>query len=309
MQPALDGLWYFAKVVEHGGFAAAGRALGIPKSRLSRQVDALESRLGLRLLQRSTRRFRVTETGQTVYRHATAMLAEAEAALDAAAAATAEPRGLLRVACPVSIAQSMLAPVLPGFLAAHPQLCIDLEVSNRRVDLLAEGFDAALRVRTRPSGEDGVVMRQFAELDELLVASPGYLARAPRLDHPAKLAQHPTLSFTPGARQAWTLIGPGGEAFEVEHAPRLSGHSFEVMRAAALAGAGIALLPEGVVREDLAQGRLLRVLPDWRMPQGIFHVVYPHRRGLLPGVRAFIDFLVETMPMAARAGGHPAPTA
>ncbi len=302
MQPSLDALYYFAMVVDHGGFAAAGRALGIPKSRLSRHVDALEARLDLRLLQRSTRRFVVTDAGREVHRHAKAMLAEADAAMDAAAAATAEPRGLLRVACPASIANSVLAPVLPSFMARFPKVRLDIEVSNRRVDLLAESFDVALRVRTTPSGEDGVVMRQFAELDELLVASPAYLLAAAALDVPAQLSDHPTLVFERGREHpTWTLTGPEGVRVEVAHEPVLDCHDFNVLRAAALAGRGIALLPESVARADIADGALLRVLPDWRLPQGIFHAVFPHRRGLLPAVRAFIDFLVETMPAAAAA--------
>lgn len=302
MQPALDALYYFAMVVEHGGFAAAGRALGIPKSRLSRQVDALESRLDLRLLQRSTRRFRVTDAGREVHRHAMAMLAEADAALDAAAAATSEPQGLVRIACPVSIADAMLAPVLPGFLARYPKVRLEIEVANRPVDLLGEGFDAALRVRAQPSGEDGLVMRQFAELEVVLVASPGYLAAAAPLLRPEQLAEHPTLGFErSGDPQAWVLRNDAGEEVQVQHAPVLRCTGFPILRAAAAAGRGIALLPESEARAGLAEGTLVRALPGWRLRQGIFHVVFPHRRGLLPAVRAFIDFLVETMPAAAHA--------
>lgn len=299
---SLDDLRYYAGVVEHGGYAAAGRALDIPKSRLSRHVDALEARLGVRLLQRSTRRFVVTEVGREVYDHARAMLAQAEAAVEAAAAAIAEPRGIVRVACPISVASSMLAPVLPDFLLRYPKVALDLQVDNRRVDLLAEGFDAALRVRTRPSGEDGLVMREFAQLDELLVASPGYLERAGVPSAPDDLAGHATLSFqTERERQSWSLIGVDGETRTVEHSPRLRSHNFPIVHSAAVAGHGIALLPESIVRDALAAGVLVRVLPQWRLPQGIFHAVFPHRRGLLPAVRAFIDFLVDTMPAAAGA--------
>jgi len=299
MQPALDDLYYFAAVVEHGGFAAAGRVLGVPKSRLSRRVEALEARLGLRLLQRSTRRFHVTEVGREVHRHAQGMLAEADAALDAAAAALAEPSGLLRVACPVALAGSLLAAHLPAFLQRYPRLRLELEVSNRRVDVLAEGFDLAIRVRSTPSGEDDLVMRRFAELEELLVASPDYLDRMGEPVHPDELAAHQCLSFVREPElQTWTLKGPSAEPVRVEIRPRLRCHSFDVLHAAALAGQGIALMPESVVRASLAEGRLRRVLPDWCLPQGVLHAVFPHRRGLLPGVRAFIDFLVEIMPPA-----------
>jgi DNA-binding transcriptional LysR family regulator len=297
---SLDDLYYYAMVVKHGGFAAAGRAIGTPKSRLSRHVNALEEKLGLRLLQRSTRRFVVTETGQQLYRHCEAMLTEAEAALDLAAMARAEPRGRVRVACPTGVAGNMLAPVLPQFMARYPQVRVELEVSNRRVDVIGEGFDVALRVRHQPSGEDGLVMRSFAELCELLVASPAYLAANGAPKQPRDLTEHQTLSFEGSTeRHYWELRGPREESVRIEHQPRLICHNFQVLLDAAVAGLGIALIPESAAREALARGDLVPVLPGWSLPQGIFHAVFPHRRGLLPAVRGFIDFLVETMPSAA----------
>ena len=192
MQP-LEGFYYFTQVVEHGGFARAARALSIPKSRVSRHVTALEARLNARLLQRSTRRFAVTEVGQEVYRHARAMLAQADAALEVVEFARAEPRGLVKVSCPVALAQSALAPLLPPFLVQYPLVRLQLDVSNRRVDVLTEGFDVALRVRTRPSGEDGLIMRVFRQVDEFLVATSAYLENAPPLTTPEQLAEHQTL--------------------------------------------------------------------------------------------------------------------
>lgn len=292
----LEDLYYFAMVVEHGGFAAAGRALEVPKSRLSRHVNALEQRLGVRLLQRSTRRFVVTELGRDLYRHCQAMLAEAQAAVDVVEQARAEPRGTLRVACPIALATANLAPILPEFLQRYPGVRLELTVENRRVDVIGERFDAALRVRTRPSGEDGLVMRRFASASEVLVASPAYLDRAGRPQLPAELAEHATLSFAPGEHQSWTLQRGAGEVAEVGHVPRLVCHNFPVLLAAAIAGQGIGLLPGSVAHAPLADGRLEQVLPDWSLPLGILHVVFPSRRGLLPAVRAFIDFLVERLP-------------
>lgn len=297
---SLDDLYYYAMVVKHGGFAAAGRAIGTPKSRLSRHVNALETKLGVRLLQRSTRRFVVTETGQQLYRHCEAMLTEAEAALDVAAMAQSKPRGRIRVACPVAVATSMLAPVLPQFLARFPEVRVELDISNRRVDVIGEGFDAALRVRKQPSGEDGLVMRSFAELCELLVASPAYLQLRGMPTAPLELADHDTLSYEGDSdRHHWDLRGPQGESARVEHQPRLVCHDFKVLLNAAQAGHGIALLPESAARDAISRGELITVLPGWTLPQGIFHVVFPHRRGLLPAVRSFIDFLVQSMPAAA----------
>jgi DNA-binding transcriptional LysR family regulator len=296
MQP-LEGFYYFAKVIEHGGYAKAGRALGIPKSRLSRHVSALESQLGVRLVQRSTRRFAVTEVGQEVYRHAQAMLAEADAAAEVVEFARAEPRGVIKVGCPVALAQTALAHILPDFLARYPRVRLRMHVSNRRVDVLNEGFDAALRVRAHPSGEDGLIMRTFREVCELLVASPQYLDRTGRPEQPLELAARDTLGFEPEAdRQSWELIGPSGESARIDLTPRMVCHDFTVLKSAALAGLGIALLPESVARPDLQAGRLERVLPAWNVPLGIFHIVFPSRRGMLPAVRAFIDFLAERLP-------------
>ena len=296
MQP-LQGFYYFTQVVDHGGFAKAARALDIPKSRLSRHVASLEGRLGVRLVNRSTRRFVVTDVGHEVYQHATAMLAEADAALEVVEFARAKPCGTIRASCPVALAQAALAPILPAFLEAYPAIRLELHVSNRRVDVLAESFDVTLRVRTRPSGEDGLVMRTFREVDEFLVASPAYLKGAAALTEPAELKQHMTLDYAGEFdRRPWQLSGPAGETAVAEHQPRIVCHDFVVLHQAALAGLGVARLPESVVRADLKSGALMRVLPDWRSPQGIVHVVFPTRRGMLPAVRAFIDFLAERLP-------------
>lgn len=295
--PPLEGLFYFAKVVDHGGYAKASRALGIPKSRLSRHVAALESQLNVRLLNRSTRRFVLTEVGREVHGRALAMLSDAEAALEAAEVAQTQPRGLIKVSAPIAVAQTALAVILPDFLKMCPAVRLQLHVSDRRVDVLNEGFDVALRVRARPSGEDALVMRSFSQLNSYLVASPAYLDRDGRVSEPAQLYERATLGFTPEPdRDVWELMGPNGESVRIEHTPRVCCQDFVVLRAAVLAGLGIALLPQSVVGRDIAEGRFERVLPQWRTPQGILHVVFPSRRGLLPAVRAFVDFLAERLP-------------
>src|ERR1700719_483423 len=236
MQP-LEGLYYFTQVVDHGGFARAARALGIPKSRLSRHVVALEAKLNVRLVNRSTRRFVVTDIGHEVYRHATAMLTEADAALEAVEFVRAKPCGTIKASCPVALAQSAVAVILPEFLSKFPAVRLQLHVSNRRVDVVSEGFDVALRVRSRPSGEDGLVMRSFRELDEFLVASPAYLKRTGEPTDPAQLAGRDTLDYAGEFdRRPWELMGPDGQSARAEHAPRVVCHDFVVLRAAALAG-------------------------------------------------------------------------
>ena len=178
--PDLNDLQFYAMVVEHGGFAAAERALGVPKSRLSRRIAQLENDLGVRLLQRSTRKFAVTDVGQSVYRHAQTMLAEAQAAREAVDRVSAAPRGIIKVGCPVAIAQELLSPLLPAFMKAHPQVRVQMHVSNRRVDIIQEGFDVAIRVRSQLNDDGEMVARSFGQLRELLVASPQYLDRVGR---------------------------------------------------------------------------------------------------------------------------------
>ena len=293
----LNDLHYFAMVVEHGGFAAAERALGIPKSRLSRRISQLENDMGVRLLQRSTRRFAVTDVGMSVYRHTQAMLAEAQAAREVVDRLSAEPRGVVRVSVPVSLAQQQLARLLPAFLEQYPQVRLQLHIGNRRVDLINEGFDVALRVRSRLDDDGSLVMRSFGQVQELLVASPKYLDRAGRPKDPADLARHVTLSAQEDeVHQRWELHGPGGEVRRVELQPRLAGFDFPLLQSMVKDGFGITMLPETVCFDAVHRGDLEVVLPEWSLPQGICHAVFASRRGLLPAVRVFLDFLAEHLP-------------
>ena len=293
----LNDLYYFAAVVEHSGFASAERALGIPKSRLSRRISQLETELGVRLLQRSTRRFAVTDVGQSVYRHAQSMLAEAQAAREVVDRLSAEPRGVIRVSIPVGIAQHHMPKLLPEFLARYPQVRVQMHISNRRVDVINEGFDVALRVRTRLDDDGSLVMRSFGQIQELLVASPNYLKRMGRPVAPDELAEHVTMSMSEDeARQRWELHGPSGEVKRMELKPRIMGFDFPMLMQLAKQGIGITLLPETICAEAVRAGELEVVLPDWRLPQGIFHAVFASRRGMLPAVRVFIDYLAEKAP-------------
>jgi len=292
----LNDLYYFAAVVDHGGFAAAERALGIPKSRLSRRISALESELGVRLLQRSTRRFAVTDVGTSVHRHAQSMLAEAQAAREAVDRLSAEPRGVVRVSVPVGLAQEQMPRILPEFLARYPQVRVQMHVGNRRVDVINEGFDVAIRVRNKLDDDGSLVMRSFGMIQELLVASPKYLAGMGRPGSPEDLAGHVTLSMNEDeAKQHWELHRDG-ETRKVALKPRVAGFDFPMLMALAKQGIGITLLPETLCADAVRAGELEVVLPEWRLPQGIAHVVFASRRGLLPAVRVFIDFLAEKMP-------------
>lgn len=294
----LNDMMFFARVVEAGGFMAASRVLGVPKSRLSRRVALLEEQLGVRLLQRTTRRLALTDIGSQYYQRCQAMLAEAEAAADAIASATAEPRGLIRVSCPELLAKGLLGPSLPRFLQRYPKVRVWLEATNRRVDLIEEGIDVALRVRHRVEDSANLVVRPLGTSQVILVASPALAAGLPPLLMPADLDGLPFLAMSRAdGRQEWALLDQDGHVHHLQiDQPRLMTDDLIVLLDAALAGMGVAALPRMVCEAALKDGRLLRVLPGFDSPQGVLQAAYPTRRGLLPAVRAFIDFLVEDLP-------------
>jgi DNA-binding transcriptional LysR family regulator len=291
----LNDLSFFAAVVANGGFSAASRALAVPKSRISRRVAALETQLGVRLVERSTRRFNVTEVGHDVYRHARAALAEAEAIDDVALRLKAEPQGLVRISCPQGV-DRLLAAELPAFLERHPKLRVQVLVGNRRVDLIEEGIDVAIRVRDELDGDGDLQVKIIGRTQRMLVATPAFLARHGRPQAPADLASYPTLTMTdrPGLDR-WELVNADGVAAVVTHEPRLSATEFSMLRQATLDGLGIGFMAEYACRDPLADGRLERVLTEWGSREAIFHLVFASRRGLLPSVRAVIDFVAAAL--------------
>jgi len=289
----LNDLYLFVQAVDHGGFAAAARALGMQKSKLSRRIALLEDRLGVRLIQRSTRRFSVTEIGREYYRHCVAMLVEAEAAQMAIDQSRATPRGIIRLSCPTGLIAFQFGELFGRFMALHPEIELHVESTNRRVDVIGEGFDLAIRVRPPPLTESELVMRRFDERTIRIVAAPE-LVRTRSIARPADLAGLPSLDFGPaGGQHRWRLTHADGSVAEVGHQPRLVTDDMAALRAAAIAGAGAVRLPTLVVWDDLQSGRLVTLLPDWRPANEIVHAVFPSRRGLLPSVRALLDFLAD----------------
>ena len=290
----LNDLQFFAAVVLHRGFSAAARALGVPKSRVSRRVALLEERLGVRLLDRSTRGLSLTDVGQQVFEHARAAVIEAEAAEEAALRMQSEPRGLVRMSCPLGLQQAIAAP-LPTFLAAHPHLRLQCVVTNQRVDLIHEGIDVAIRVRERLDSDADLQVKQIGVSRRFLVASPTLVAAMGQPSTPAELLNFPILHQDPRGASAWHLTAQSGHTSTIALEPRLTTGSFDVLIAAACQGAGIAMLPAANCREALASGALVRVLPEWSGIDGIVHLVFASRRGMLPGVRAVIDFAAAAL--------------
>lgn len=287
----LNNLYFYAQVVDHGGFAAAARALGEPKSKLSRRVARLEERLQVRLIQRSTRRLTVTEIGQVYYNYCKAMLVQAEAAQDAIDRSRSEPCGVVRLTCPTALLGARVGRMLADYMTANPSVELHLEATDRRVDVVGEGIDVALRVRPPPLEDSDLVMRTLAERRQCLLASPRLVESLDQPGVPADLARYPSLHLgVPQQQHIWQLIGPGGEA-RIEHQPRYITRDMNALRVAATAGVGIVQLPVMMVRDELDRGELIHLLPGWAPRSEIIHAVFPSRRGLLPSVRSLVDFL------------------
>jgi DNA-binding transcriptional LysR family regulator len=299
----LNDLFYFAQVVEHRGFAAAGRVLGMPRSKLSRRIFLLEERLGVLLIQRSTRQFSVTDIGQEYYRHCLAVMVEVEAAQETIEETRSEPRGPIRVSCPGGLLQSQVSDMLASFLEKHRLVQIYLESTNRRIDVVAEGFDIALSVRFGPIDESDLVMRALGERPQRMVASPAFLDEHKSPQVPADLSLLPTLDWGSSQNEhSWLLEGPEESTAVVRHISRLVTSDLSCLRRAALRGVGIAQLPIDMVSEDLRQGTLVTVLPSWKSQPGIVYAAFSSRRGMLPSVRALIDFLASEFKALDRDG-------
>ena len=299
----LNDLLYFAEVVERGGFAAAGRALGIPKSRLSRRVAALEAQLGVRLLQRTTRRLSLTGVGETYLRHCQAVREAAQAAAAAVAQVQSEPRGTVRVGCPVTLAQTVLAALLPEFLALHPLVRVEMQVSNRVVNVVEEGLDVALRVRTTLDDSASMVVKRLDDAVQVLVASPALVARHGMPDSLEALALFDSIAMSAtDGRAMLHLIAPDGRAHTLQHSPRYVADDLLTLKFAALAGTGMCWLPDYLCAGELHSGQLVQLLPGWSSPRGIVHAVFASRRGLTPAVRRFLDFLGERLPGRSHLG-------
>ncbi|HVI51814.1 MAG TPA: LysR family transcriptional regulator [Candidatus Sulfotelmatobacter sp.] len=293
MRTDLNDLAYFAEVVAHGGFAAASRALREPKSKLSRRIAGLEERLGLRLIERSSRRFRVTDTGQVFYERCRAMLAEAEQAEALVAQARAEPHGRIRFSCPTGMIEP-ISGLIASFLVRYPKVRLQLVATDRAIDLIEEKIDLALRVRTALTGDAALTMRSLGISTRILVASPRIARQITDIEQLSKL---PALATDDAADSLeWNLEADDGHKQSVRIEPRLGCADMAAIRSAAIGGLGVAILPDHVCRDALQAGRLVHVLPAWHGVQGIVHLVFTTRRGLPPAVRALIDHLAAGFP-------------
>ncbi|CAB5515862.1 HTH-type transcriptional regulator DmlR [Achromobacter anxifer] len=288
----LNDLYYFVQVVKNGGFAPAGRALDIPKSRLSRRIALLEDRLGVRLIQRSTRSFAVTELGQEYYEQCLSMLAGAEAAQEVIDRTRAEPQGTIRMSAPPALIYYFLGELVARFMVRCPKVNVYLKSFSRPVDVLREGFDIAVRVRFGPIESSDLVMKPLGMSCQCLVASPELARALPLPGDPNALSQLPTLALGTEQREShWRLDGPDGARMIVPFTPRLVTDDMLALKRAALNGVGVVALPLLMIRDELDAGTLVDVGAPWQPEAGSVHAIFPSRRGLLPGVRDLLDFM------------------
>jgi DNA-binding transcriptional LysR family regulator len=281
----LNQMFLFVRVVQAGSFSAAARQLAVPKSTLSRKVSELEERLGVRLLQRTTRKLGLTDAGRVYFDQAAQVVAGAQEAEQAVGSLQAAPRGLLRVTAPMSFA--ILAPVLTEYLTKHDDVQIEVVCTDRRVDIVAEGFDLA--IRAGPMRDSSLVARSLGVHRLVLVASPAYCREHGTPRAPRDLARHTCIAFM-AAPHVWALEAEG-ERVEVRVSPRLTVNDLDILAAAAVDGLGIALMPEFVCVEDVRKKRLQRLLPEWCSAAVPLHAVYPTARHLSPKVAAFVELV------------------
>jgi DNA-binding transcriptional LysR family regulator len=302
----LNDIYFFASVVRYGGFSAAARIIGVEKTRLSRRIAALEKRLGVRLLQRTTRALALTEAGQRFFERCVATVEEAQEAYDSVAQLRREPAGLVRLSSPVLLAQRCLAHALPGYMKANPKVLVYVEATDRTVNVIEERFDIVIRAKPLIEDVAGLVAKTLGHSQRVLVVNPAFLDQYGLPESPADLPKFDTVAstddvFEGGAR--WNLTDTDMRTQQIELKPRLVTSDLRTRLQAAIRGIGIALLPEQVISAPLKEGLVGRVLPSWAGAKNILHLVYPTPRGMLPSVRSLIDYLLIEVSVWLREQG------
>lgn len=296
MNDNLNDMALFAAVVQHQGFTAAARALGVSKSLLSRRIDALETRLGVRLLQRTSRHFSVTSVGECYAIECQKLLQQAQTAQQVIDDLQQNPSGLLRVCTPVMMTEMVVAPLMTEFLTRYPAITLELLAINRSVDLLEENFDVTIHSHSEPLEDSGLYRKPLGTLKYVLVASPAFVAALPAPPSVDQLSYLPTLvRKTPWAGSQWELAHPQEGTRKVSLTPRMISNNLLVLRQAAVDGMGIALLPEMACKKSLNKGKLMPLLPDWQTQPSSISALYASHKGQSPALRVFLDFLSEKL--------------
>lgn len=295
--PDFEAWAVFARVAETGSFVRAAEELELSKATVSKAVGRLEARLGTTLFHRTSRKLSLTESGRLALERAQRILAEGEAVEAETAAQSTVPRGQVRLAAPMSFGMLHLAPLLPDFLARYPEVSLDLNFSDEKIDLVAEGYDLAVRIARLP--DSSLLARRVCEMRVLLVGAPGYFEANGRPSHPRDLTGHPCFTYSNvDTPEVWRFEGPGGEEQAVTVSGPLRVNNADALGGALRTGLGLALQPEFMCWEDINAGRLEAAMCDWRPPQPSLHVVSPPGRLRPARVRVLSDFLVERLAAA-----------
>ena len=297
--PDFEALAIFAKVVEMRSFAGAASELALSKATVSKAVTRLEERLGARLFNRTSRQLALTDAGQRLSQRAAQLLADGEAAENEALAQAVTPRGLVRLAVPMTFGVKTIAPLLPDFLKAYPEVAIDMHLSDAKVDLIGEGFDAGIRIGILP--DSSLLARRLCAMPRYMVAAPSYLKRHGTPTHPMHLGQHKCFGYTylatPGV---WQFTNAKGEQASVRPSGALRVNNGEAVMPALLAGLGIANLPEFIIGDAIAAKKVNVILKDWKQPEGAVHLLMPPGGPRPARVEALADFLAARLGQAKR---------
>ncbi|MDI1352102.1 MAG: LysR substrate-binding domain-containing protein [bacterium] len=294
MLPDLNDLYFFCIVVEQKSFTKAGQTIGITKSKISRRISELEERLGVRLLQRSTRKLALTDIGQIFYQHCKAMVNEAQSAHEAAEQALIRPRGRIKVTCPALFAQSSFADLIIQFMKKYNEVHVVLNATDRSIDLIQEGFDLAIRFQAHQLNDSNLVVRKMGTSFSSLIASPKYLEKHGYPTAPQDLNDFACLAKTrsDGINQ-FILNHHDGRQVTINYQAILESNEWLVLKHAALAHMGITVLPHEICQEEINSNLLIPILTQWTCSTANLFIIYPSRRGLIPAVRCFIDFIAE----------------
>ncbi len=289
----LNDLRLFAEVVERGSFTAAARSLGLQTSKLSRRVRALEEELGVRLLNRTSRHSSLTEIGRQFHLHCLALVAESKAAKEIVDQTRNQPQGTVRISCPIALLSFGIAEIISRYILDNPQVQVLVDATNRRVDVIQEGVDFAIRVRPSPLEDTDLTVRHLGLSTFVLVASPGLADRHAVPTSIDSLKDWPTITMADNSeRYVWSLDTADGQVASLVHQPRLATDDIASLRIAAIQGVGVAMLPREFVIDDIQSGKLRRLLPNLARTPKIVHAVFATRRGMVPAVRHLLDALV-----------------
>lgn len=308
-----NDLYIFSTLVDMGGFTAVANALNIPKSRISRRISALETELDARLIQRTTRTINLTEAGHALYQHCKAMIASAHAGEDAVRNKQSAPAGLVRISVPIAVGHFVVSRIIPQFLEEFPKVRVEVNVSNQRVDMIAESYDMVIRGVDEAINDSSLVQVSICKPDWVFVASPKFIDQFGFPDHPHDLQTEHLLIYSKSQVPPPTvsITGANGEAVVIKSTPRLISNSFLMLKSGALGGIGVAGLPPYMCYAEIESGSLNVVMPHWIPRLGEIIGMFPTRRGLAPATRALLDFIKRELPRsalvtpkAAKVSGH-----